>query len=93
MQPKHCSAMVKVHFSMISIQYVFKIYLSDRVRLMGLSIHMYKQSVRYLQTMPKSYVQHNYLKKKHFNLLAPIYKQTRQFVVWPMLFSLIFADV
>ena len=35
---------------------------------------MYKQSVRYLQTMLKSYVQHNYFQKQ-LNILAPIYKQ------------------
>ena len=40
---------------------------------------MYKQSVTYLQTMLKSYVQHNYFKKQ-LNILVPIYKRTRQFV-------------
>ena len=62
-----------------SIQYVFMIYLSDRVRLIRLSIHRYKQSVRYLQTMFKSYVQHNYFENQ-LNIPALIYKQTRQFV-------------
>ena len=58
---------------------MFIIYLSDRVRLKRLSIHRYKQSVRYLQTLLKSYVQHNYFQKQ-LNILAPIYKQTGQFV-------------
>ena len=65
--------------SMTSIQYVFLIYLSDRIRLIRLSIHWYKQSVWYLQTMLKSYVPHNYFQKQ-LNILAPIYKQTVQFV-------------
>ena len=67
---------------MTSIQYVFMIYLSDRVRLtvcIRLSINRYKQSVRYLQTMIKSYVQHNYFQKQ-LDILAHIYKQTGQFV-------------
>ena len=66
---------------MTSIQYEFMIYVSDRVRLtcIRLSIHRYKQSVRYLQTMLKSYVQHNYFQNQ-LNILAPIYKQTGQFV-------------
>ena len=62
--------------SIISIQYVIMIYLSDRVRLIRLSIHSYKQGVRYLQTMLKSYVQHNYFQKQ-LNILVPIYKQIR----------------
>ena len=44
-----------------------------------LSINRYKQSVRYLQTMIKSYVQNNYFQKQ-LDILAPIYKQTGQFV-------------
>ena len=62
---------------MTSIQYLFMIYLSDRVRLTILSIHRYKQSVRYLQTMLKNYVHYF---QKHLNILAPIYKQTGQLV-------------
>ena len=62
-----------------SIQYLIMIYLSDRVRLIRLSIHRYKQSVRYLQTMLKRYMQHNYFQKQ-LNILAPIYKQTRYFL-------------
>ena len=58
--------------------FMINMYLSDRIRLIRLSIHMYKQSVRYLQTMLKSYVQHNYFQKQ-LNILALIYKQTRQF--------------
>ena len=63
---------------MTSIQYEFMMYLSDRIRLIRLSIHRYKQSVRYLQTMLISYVQHNYFQKQ-LHILAPIYKQTGQF--------------
>ena len=59
---------------MTSIQYVLMIYLSDSVRLIKLSIHLYKQNVRYLQTMLKSNVPHNYFQKQ-LNILAPIYKQ------------------
>ena len=55
------------------------IYLSDRFRHIRLSIHRYKQSVRYLQTMIKSYVQHNYFQKQ-LNILAVIFEQTGQFV-------------
>ena len=44
-----------------------------------LSINRYSQSVRYLQIMIKSYVQHNYFQKQ-LDILAPIYKQTGQFV-------------
>ena len=64
---------------MTYIQYEFMIYLSDCVILIRLSIHTYKQSVRYLQTMLKSYVQLNYFQKQ-LNILAPIYKQIGQFV-------------
>ena len=64
---------------MTSIQYDFMIYVSDRVRLIRLSMQRYKQSVRYLQTMLKRYVQHNYFQNQ-LSILAPIYKQTGQFV-------------
>ena len=57
------------------------IYLNDRVRLtcIRLSMNRYKQSVRYLQMMIKSYVQHNYFQEQ-LDILAPIHKQTGQFV-------------
>ena len=45
----------------------------------ALDLYRYKQSVRDLQTMLKSYVLHNYFQKQ-LNILAPIYKQTGQFV-------------
>ena len=41
-------------------------------------INRYKQSVRYLQTMIKSYVQHNYFQKQ-LDILALFYKHTVQF--------------